>query len=137
MKPTPSKVVIAQGALLILVAIIHLVMTGEIAQIVARNTTPKAFRLIWPPYALDHFVVGILLLLVGVSTLLCASGMDDVRIRRIALFNGLAVLCLPAAVFAAVPFDMLFSAPAFLAATAILVATGLWMLWPVIGRRRD
>jgi hypothetical protein len=129
--------VYVQGGLLILVAIIHLVMTREIAHIVAQNTTPKAFRLLWPPYALDHFVVGILLFLVGVTTLLCAGGMDDARIRRIALFNALAVLCLPAAVFAAVPFETLFSAPAFLAATAILVATGLWMLWPIIGRQRD
>ena len=39
--------------------------------------------------------------------------------------------------WAAVPFETLFSAPAFLAATAILVATGLWMLWPIIGRQRD
>jgi hypothetical protein len=136
MKTLASRTVIAQGALLILVAIIHLVMTNEIRGIVAHNTTPKAFAFLWPPYALDHFAVGILLLLIGVTTLLCADGMADVRIRRIALFNGLAVLCLPAAVFAAVPLETLFSAPAFLAATAILIATGVWMLWPVV-RRRD
>jgi hypothetical protein len=127
---------VVQGALLILVAIIHLAMTPEIASIVARNTSAKAFAFLWPPYALDHIVVGILLFPLGISTMLCASGVarGDRSLRRIASVNAIAVLCLPLAVVLAVPRETLLGAPAFLAATAILIVTGLWMLWPL--RRR-
>jgi hypothetical protein len=134
-----SRVMIVQGALLILVAIIHLAMTAEIGRIVAHNTTPRAFAFLWPPYALDHIVVGILLFPIGISTILCARGVSegDVRARRIALANALAVLCLPLAVFVAVPRETLMNAPPFVAATLILVVTGLWMLWPLLrGARR-
>ena len=135
-RPT-SRVMVVQGALLIVVAVVHLAMTGEIGRIVAHNTTPKAFAFLWPPYALDHIVVGILLFPIGISTILCASGVrgGDVRAWRIALVNALAVLCLPAAVVAAVPMAILAMSPAFLAATLILAVTGLWMLWPLWRRR--
>ena len=128
---------IAQGTLLILVAVIHLVMTPEIGRIVARNTTAKAYAFLWPPYALDHIAVGILLLPLGISTMLCAPGVaqGDRLVRRIACVNALTVLGLPLAVVLAVPIDTLFSAPPFLVATAILILTGLWMLWPL--RRRQ
>jgi uncharacterized membrane protein YraQ (UPF0718 family) len=134
---TTSRAMTVQGSLLIVVAVIHLAMTGEIASIVARNTSPKAFAFLWPPYALDHIVVGILLLPIGVTTMLCASGVaqGDVRARRIALANAIAVLSLPIAVGVAVPKARLLTAPAFLVSTAILGVTGLWMLWPVLGRR--
>jgi uncharacterized membrane protein len=128
-----SRILVIQGALLIVVAIIHLVMTGEIGRIVAYNTTPKAFAFLWPPYALDHVVVGILLVPIGITTILCASGVQrgDVRAWRIALTNALAVLCLPVAVVVAVPVEILKNSPPFLAATLILIVTGLWMLWPL------
>ena len=116
---------IIQGALLILVAIVHLVMTPEIGQIVAHNTTPRAYAFLWPPYMLDHVAVGILLFPLGISTLLCASGVarGDALVRRIACVNALAVLALPIAVVVAVPVETVLSAPPFLGATAILILT--------------
>ena len=128
---------VIQGALLIVVAVIHLAMTGEIGRIVADNTTAQAFAFLWPPYALDHVVVGILLIPIGVSTILCASGVrdGDPLARRIGLANALAVLCLPIAVVVAVPMGILANSPAFLAATLILLVTGVWMLWPLRRRR--
>jgi hypothetical protein len=124
---------IIQGALLIVVAIIHLVMTPEIGQIVAHNTTAKAYAFLWPPYMLDHIAVGILLFPLGISTMLCASGVasGDGLAQRIVCVNALAVLALPIAVVVAVPVGILLSAPPFLGATAILILTGLWMLWPL------
>ena len=103
------------------------------------NMSAKAFAFLWPPYALDHVVVGILLAAIGVTTLLCADGVPngDVRARRIAVANAAAVLCLPIAVLAAVPLSILMSAPPFLAATALLAITGAWMFWPIIHRRRQ
>jgi hypothetical protein len=132
--PLVARMLIVQGALLIVVAIIHLVMTAEIGRIVATNTTPKAFDFLWPPYALDHIVVGILLLSLGIGTILCAPGVrdGDKRVWRVAFVNAVAVLCLPLAVVLAVPLPLLLSAPAFLAATAILIVTGLWMVVPLL-----
>lgn len=123
---------IAQGMLLILVAVIHLVMTGEIGLIVAMNTTPRAYAFLWPPYALDHVAVGILLLPLGATTILCAGGVarGDALARRIALANALAVLALPMAVVITVPTKTLLDAPPFLVATVLLLIAGLWMLWP-------
>jgi hypothetical protein len=129
-----ARMLIVQGVLLILVAIIHLVMTAEIGRIVADNTTPKAFEFLWPPYALDHIVVGILLFSLGIGTIFCAPGVrdGDKRVWRVALVNAFAVLCLPLAVVLAVPVQILLSAPAFLAATTILIVTGLWMVVPLL-----
>lgn len=131
--PRPSRLMLVQGSLLVIVALVHLAMTPEIAHIVALNTTPRAFTFLWPPYALDHVVVGLLLLPVGVTTILCAAGVagGDRRAWRIALVNAVAILCLPVAVFVAVPIAILSDAPAFLAAALTLAATGLWMLWPL------
>jgi hypothetical protein len=134
----PSRMMIIQGALLILVAIIHLVMTPEIGKIVAHNTTASTYVFLWPPYMLDHVAVGILLFPLGISTMLCASGVvrGDKLARRIACLNALAVLGLAMAVVGAVPLRILLSAPPFLAATAILMLAGLWMLWPVVAFRK-
>jgi uncharacterized membrane protein YraQ (UPF0718 family) len=136
-QPNTSRALTAQGGLLIVVAVIHLAMTGEIASIVARNTSPKAFAFLWPPYAVDHIAVGILLLPIGVTTMLCASGVaqGEARARPIALVNAIAVLCLPIAVGIAVPQARLITAPAFLVSTVVLGVTGLWMLWAVLRRR--
>ena len=124
---------IIQGALLILVAIIHLVMTPEIGEIVSHNTTAKAYAFLWPPYMVDHVAVGILLFPLGISTMLCSFGAvrGDRLARRIACLNALAVLGLATAVVVVVPVGILLSAPPFLAATVILMLTGLWMLWPL------
>jgi len=124
---------IIQGALLILVAIIHLLMTPEIGKIVSHNTTANAYAFLWPPYMVDHVAVGILLFALGISTMLCSMGAvrGDRLARRIACLNALTVLGLAMAVIIVVPFEILLNAPSFLAATAILILTGLWMLWPL------
>jgi hypothetical protein len=132
-----ARTLVVQGSLLILVAIIHLAMTPEIASIVACHTTAAAFKFLWPPYAVDHIVVGVLLFAIGVATMLCASGVaaGDRLARRVAFVNALAVLSLPIAVVMAVPLQILTNAPPFLTATAILILTGVWMLWPPFASR--
>ena len=128
-----SRMMVVQGGLLGAVSALHLLMTGEIQSLVARNTTPSTFAFLWPPYALDHIVVGLLLIPIAISTLVCAFGVPagDVRSWRIALANALTVCCLPVAVIVAVPLEILKNAPAFWAATVILLVTGIWMLWPL------
>jgi hypothetical protein len=88
-----ARMLVIQGALLIVAAVIHLMMTSQIGQIVARNTTPKAYAFLWPPYALDHVFVGILLFPVGLTAMLCAGGIraGERRIWWIAFVNALAI----------------------------------------------
>jgi|GEM_PF-2450854 len=128
-----TRTMTIQGALLVMVGVIHLAMTGEIGRIVAHNTTPAAFAFLWPPYALDHIVVGLLLAAIGAGTILCGPGVAarDARIWRIALTNAIAVCALPVAVVAVAPLTTVTAAAAFLAATLILIGVGLWMLWPL------
>jgi hypothetical protein len=135
-----ARLLVAQGALLILVAAIHLAMTAELGSIVARFMTPKAFAFVWPPYALDHVVVGFLLLPIGVTTIICASGVraGDVRAWWIALVNALAILAMPIALGLMIDVKYFLEAPAFLIAAVAISLVGLSMLWPLlwIGRSR-
>lgn len=134
-----ARMMTVQGLLLIVVAVIHLVMTSEIGRIVAENTTPGAFIFLWPPYALDHIVVGILLLAVGLNTILCAGGVraGERRSWRIALGNALAILSLSPAIGFTVGLRYFASAPAFLIAAAIVAVLGVWMLFPLLWVRAE
>ena len=128
-----------QGLLLIVVAVIHLVMTAEIGHIVANNTTPDAFRFLWPPYALDHVTVGILLLAAGLLVIVCAGGVraGERRAWWIALINALAILSLSPAIAMTVGLRYFASAPAFLIAAAIIAVLGVWMLLPLLWIRKE
>jgi hypothetical protein len=134
-----ARMLPVQGVLLIVVAIIHLVMTAEIGRIVAMNTTPQTFDFLWPPYELDHIVVGVLLFAVGLIAMLCAGGIrdGDRRIWRIALVNALGVLVLSPAVALTVGLRYFAQAPAFLIAAVVLAIVGLWMTAPLLLIRRD
>ncbi len=132
-----TGMLVAEGALLIAVAVIHLAMTEEIGQIVAHNTSAKAFAFLWPPYALDHVVVGVLLLPIGASTILCAFalGRGDALAWRILCFNALSVLALPVALIATIGSSYLQSSPPFLVAAILVTAIGLSMIWPILWTR--
>ena len=134
-----ARMLVIQGALLIVVAVIHLVMTSEIGQIVARNTTAKADAFLWPPYALDHVVAGILLFPIGITAMLCAGGIraGDRRIWWIAFVNAVAVLSMPFAIAFTVGLSYFATAPAFLAGAALISLVGLWMVWPLLWIYKD
>ena len=134
-----ARMLVIQGALLIVVAVIHLMMTSEIGRIVARNTTAKAYAFLWPPYALDHIVVGILLFPVGLTAMLCAGGIGagERRIWWIAFVNALAVLSMPFAIALNVGLSYFATAPAFLAGAALISLVGIWMVWPLLWIRKD
>jgi hypothetical protein len=134
-----ARMLVIQGALLIVVAIIHLVMTPEIGQIVAHNTSPQAYAFLWPFVALDHIVVGVLLFPVGLAAIVCAPGIraGDRRAWWIAIINGLAVLSLPFVLFFTMSPRYFIDAPAFLIAAIIITLVGLWMVWPLLWARRE
>jgi len=134
-----ARMMVIQGLLLIVVAIIHLVMTQEIGRIVASNTAPGAFRFLWPPYALDHVTVGILLLALGLLAIVCAGGVraGERRAWWIALVNALAILSLSPAIAMTVGLRYFAEAPAFLIAAAIIAILGVWMLLPLLWIRKE
>jgi len=134
-----ARMMVIQGLLLIAVAVIHLVMTEEIGRIVAANTTPDAFRFLWPPYALDHVTVGILLLALGLLTIVCAGGIRSGERRAwwLALINALAILSMSPAIALTVGLRYFAEAPAFLVAAAILAGLGVWMLVPLLWFRKE
>jgi len=130
---------VVQGVLLVFVAVLHLFMTAEIGRIVASNTSSRAFAFIWPPYALDHVAVGILLLCVGLTAMLCAGGIraGERRAWRIALIAALSVLSLSPAMAFTVGFRYFADAPVFLVAAALVSTPGIWMLVPLLWIRRN
>ena len=134
-----ARMLVIQGSLLIVVAVIHLVMTEEIGRIVAYNTTPSAFRFLWPPYALDHVTVGILLLALGLMAIVSAGGIraGEKRAWWIALVNAFAILSLSPAIALTVGLRYFAQAPAFLIAAAILAVLGVWMLLPLLWIRKE
>lgn len=143
MQQSPARVVIArmmalQGLLLIAVAAIHLVMTEEIGRIVASNTSSSAFQFLWPPYALDHVTVGILLAAIGIVAFICAGGIRSGERRAwwIALVNALAILSLSPAIAMTVGLRYFAQAPVFLIAAAVIAVLGIWMLLPLLWIRR-
>jgi hypothetical protein len=129
-----ARVLAVEGALLVVVAAIHLAMTAELGSIVAKFMTRKAFAFVWPPYALDHVVVGILLLAIAVATIICASGVrvGDVRAWWIALVNAVAILTMPIALAAMIDVNYFLEAPAFLIAAIVISLVGVSMLWPLL-----
>jgi len=134
-----ARMIVVQGLLLIAVAVIHLVMTSEIGRIVADNTTAKAFVFLWPPYALDHVTVGILLLALGLLANVSAGGIraGERRAWWIALINALAVLSLSPAIAMTVGLRYFAQASAFLIAAAIIAVLGVWMLLPLLWIRKE
>jgi hypothetical protein len=130
---------VAQGSLLVIVAITHLVMTQEVGRIVSIHTTAEAFVFLWPPYELDHIVVGAFLAAQGLLAIVCAGGIraGERRVWWIALINALAILAILPAIGLTVGFRYFADAPAFLAAAAILAVLGLWMLIPLLWIRND
>ena len=134
-----ARMIVMQGLLLIVVAVTHLVMTAEIGHIVANNTTPDAFHFLWPPYALDHVTVGILLLTLGLLAIVSAGGIraGERRAWWIALINALAILSLSPAIALTVGLRYFSEAPAFLIAAVIIAVLGVWMLLPLLWIRKE
>jgi hypothetical protein len=129
-----ARMLTIQGVLLLVVAVIHLIMTPEIARIVGHNTSARAYAFLWPPYALDHVAVGVLLVPLGISAMLCAGGIraGERRAWWIAFVDALSVLALSPAIALTVGLRYFVDAPAFLVAAAILAVLGVWMVLPLL-----
>lgn len=99
---TPREIQVASvvlaicGFTLIVVAIIHLWISPLLYAWFGRMV-PAARPVLGPPFLLNHVVVGVLLLPLGINTLIASFGVrkGDRRAWRIACVNSLAVAVLP------------------------------------------
>jgi hypothetical protein len=133
-----SRILIVEGILLLLVAAIHMLVIPELRSVFARLLTPGDFQFVWPPFLLNHAVVGILLVPLGLSTLYCASGIRSGQrwSWRVGITNALTILTLPLALVLIMDRHY-FSALPFLIATILITAVGLSMIWPLLWVRRE
>jgi hypothetical protein len=133
-----SRILTAAGILLLIVAAIHMLVIPSLRGVFIRVLSPGAFRFIWPPFLLNHAVVGILLVPLGLSTLYCAAGIKYGQrwSWRVGITNALTILCLPVALVLIMERHY-FGALPFLVATILITAVGLSMIWPLLWVRRE
>lgn len=92
-----ARILRVQGILVLIVAAIHLAATPLLRRTLADQLSAADFQFTWPPFALSFVVMGILLIPLGVSTLLCAAGVGagESWSWRVGITNALTVLSLP------------------------------------------
>ncbi len=128
-----SRILIIDGILLLVVATIHLLVIPELRSLLARLLSPGDFRFVWSPFLLNHAVVGILLIPLGLSTIYSGSGIrsGEPGSWRVGITNALTILSLPL-VLVAVMERRYFSALPFLIATILITVVALSMIWPLL-----
>jgi len=133
-----SRILRAEGILLLAVAGIHLAVIPTLRGVFVRLLSPGDFRFVWPPFLLNHVVMGILLIPLGLSTLYCASGISrgEQWSWRVGMTNAITILSLPI-VLVGVMERHYFSALPFLIATILITVVGLSMIWPLVWVRRE
>ncbi len=128
-----SRILLVDGALMIVVAFFHLLSTPLIQTWLSRELNATTLSTVSPAYLLNHLLVGILLIPFGISTLYGAGG---VRVgqpwaRVIAMTNAIAVLVLPIVV-ALVMGPLYFNSPIFVIAGGAIVVIGISMFIPLL-----
>jgi hypothetical protein len=133
-----ARILQVQGILILLVAAIHLAVTPLLRGTLHRQLSARDFAFAWPPFLLSFVGMGILLIPVGISTLLCASGVraGERWSWRVGITNALAVLSLPF-VLAFTMERRYFSAIPFLVASILITLVGLSMCWPLLWVRSE
>lgn len=130
----------ATGVLLILLGVIHLIATPFFIGWSSRALRPSEAPLVMAGMRLNHMLVGILLIPLGISTYWAAAALQEKWGFRLAVINAGTVLCLPILLVKIMPLQSL-NAPLFrlailvllLACSAeILALGGVWAL-----RRRE
>lgn len=95
-----ARVLLADGALLCLVALIHLFDTPLVGMWLNSNLSVESLRSLSPDILLSQFI-GIIIIPFGISTMYSAAGVRSGHhwARRIALTNAAAVVIIPLILF--------------------------------------
>jgi hypothetical protein len=128
------------GAMIVVLGVLHLAVTPFIARLIKDNVTEAIAAWLTPPMVLNHVVVGILLLPLGILTFYSAP--SAVAGERWALIvtrvSAITVATLPLVLFL-VMGSRYFNATPFVVATIIVCVAALTLLaaafWPNSVRR--
>ena len=132
-----TRILEVGGVLLLVVAAIHLAVTLELRDLFLRSAGAPSMRFWLAPFLLNHVVVGILLVPVGLSTIFAARAARTGApwARAVALTNALSVLALPLALVLLMGREY-FSALPFLVASVLITLAGVALLAAALALRR-
>lgn len=122
----------ATGILLILLGIIHLIATPFLLGWLSRQLHSDYTLLAIAAMRLNHILVGILLLPLGISTFWSGKALEQPWALRLAGLNALTLLCLPILLVTTMPLESL-DAPLFRLAILVVSAACLVQLLAVVG----
>jgi signal transduction histidine kinase len=122
----------ATGILLILLGIIHLIATPFLIGWSSRQLRSDHASLVIAAMRLNHILVGILLLPLGVSTFWSGKAIEQSWALRLATMNAIILLCLPILLVTTMPLESL-DAPLFRLAILVLIAACLVQLLALAG----
>jgi phosphoglycerol transferase MdoB-like AlkP superfamily enzyme len=126
---TAGRVLKIGGALLVVLGILHLAVTPIIGKLITDNVTPSVGDWLTPPMLLNHVVVGILLLPLGVITFYAApfAARGEKWARVVTRTTAVTVATLPVVLFALMG-SRYFEAVPFLAAAIVVCVAALLLV---------
>lgn len=122
----------ATGLLLILLGIIHLIATPFLVGWLSRQLRSDQVSLAVAAIRLNHILVGILLLPLGVSTFWSGKALGQSWGLRLAAVNALTLLCLPILLVTTMPLESL-DAPLFRLAILVVIFACLIQILVLVG----
>lgn len=122
----------ATGILLVVLGIIHLVATPFLIGWSSRQLHPDHASLAIAAMRLNHVLVGILLLPLGVSTFWSGKALGESWGLRLAGLNTAALLCLPILLVTTMPLESL-DAPLFRLAILVVISACLIQILALAG----
>ena len=128
----------ASGVLLILLGIVHLVATPDIARLIRHSTSAKGAEWLTPPMLLNHILVGLLLLPLGYLTMYAArgAGANLTWAKVVVRTSALTVATLPVTLVLLMGASY-FKAPLFMLGTALVVAAAAILLTAAFSKSRQ
>jgi uncharacterized membrane protein len=126
------KLTQATGVLLVLLGIIHLVATPFLVGWVSRQLRSEDVVLAIAAIRLNHILVGILLIPLGLSTFWAGKSLGESWALRLAAVNAVTLLCFPVLLITTMPLESL-DAPLFRLAILVVIAACLVQILALAG----
>jgi hypothetical protein len=125
----------ASGIILVLLGLAHLAATPHIPDLIRGLRGTRDYPWALGPTLLNHVLVGVLLLPLGLSTWLAAGASTITQrwARAILVGNTLAVLALPAALVIFMRAKVYYSAPLFVAGVSLTALAAVLMAMALAG----
>ena len=127
-----AKVTQATGVLLVLLGVIHLIATRFLIGWSSRQLSSDHAQLLIPAMRLNHVLVGILLLPLGVSTFWSGKALEQSWGLRPAGLNAAPRFCLPILLVTTMPLESL-DAPLFRLAIFVVISACFIQILALVG----